>query len=197
MSGPLLTMIAVLLYGALHSLLATFWAKGKMEQRFGLRGRRAYRLVYNLLAVITFLPVLGVVAAYPGETMYRWPWPWVILSGFGQLTAVVLLLFGLLQTDPWEFLGLRQVVERPSGDEPQLQTRGLYRFVRHPLYSAGLVFIWLTPVMTASILALNIGISLYLYLGSAFEERRLVRQFGHAYEAYRRRVPRLIPRPRF
>lgn len=197
MTGPLLTLIAVLLYGALHSLLATFWAKGKLEQVFGPSGRRAYRLVYNLLAVVTFLPVMGVVAAYPGDTMYRWPWPWIVLTSVGQLAAVVLLVVGLLQTDAWEFLGLRQVVEGTSAHEPRLQTSGLYRFVRHPLYSAGLVFIWLTPVMTASILALNLGISLYLYLGSTFEERRLVRQFGNAYEAYRRRVPRLIPRPRF
>jgi protein-S-isoprenylcysteine O-methyltransferase Ste14 len=72
---------------------------------------------------------------------------------------------------------------------------GLYCHVRHPLYSAGLLFIWLSPLMTTSLLALNLGLTLYIIIGSIFEERRLVGQFGQAYVDYQRRVPRLIPRP--
>ncbi|MEJ2012830.1 MAG: isoprenylcysteine carboxylmethyltransferase family protein [Anaerolineales bacterium] len=193
MMGPLLTLLAMLLYAALHSLLASFGSKRRAEQAFGHPGRRFYRLAFNLVAVVTFLPVMAVVAAYPGQLIYRWPGPWIIVSSLGQLAAVMLLIIGLLQTNPWHFLGLQQLVERPSEHENELETGGLYRYVRHPLYSAGLLFIWLTPVMTTSVLALNIGISLYLYIGSTFEERRLLREFGPTYESYRRQVPRLIP----
>jgi protein-S-isoprenylcysteine O-methyltransferase Ste14 len=75
-------------------------------------------------------------------------------------------------------------------------TSGLYRWVRHPLYTLGLAFLWLTPVMTTSLLAFNVGMSVYAVIGSIFEERRLLAEFGTAYLEYRRRVPRLLPRPR-
>lgn len=72
-------------------------------------------------------------------------------------------------------------------------TGGLYRWVRHPLYTAGLVFIWLTPVMTVNLLVLNIGLTIYLVVGAIFEERKLVREFGAAYRDYQENVPMLIP----
>jgi protein-S-isoprenylcysteine O-methyltransferase Ste14 len=196
MIEPAYTFLAVAAYGALHSLLAADQSKRFSEAIFGLGAKRFYRLAYNIVGGLTFLPVLAVTAAYPGSHIYTIPWPWTLLSAIGQLLAVGLLLAGLRQTDPWRFLGLRQFVESESTAPVVFTTNGVYRHVRHPLYSAGLLFIWLTPVMTSSILALNIGISLYLYIGSLFEERRLVREFGQAYIEYRREVPRLIPRIR-
>jgi protein-S-isoprenylcysteine O-methyltransferase Ste14 len=198
MVGPLLTFLAMVAYGILHSLLASNRVKQLAERRFGAAGNRFYRIIYNLLGGVTFLPVLAITAAYPGVQLYSIPFPWIVLSTIGQVLAVGLLLAGLQQTDPWRFLGLRQLLEGESSPTAGLTRSGVYRHVRHPLYSAGLLFIWLTPLMTTSILALNIGISLYLYIGSTFEERRLEREFGPAYVEYRNQVPRLIPcfRPR-
>ena len=71
--------------------------------------------------------------------------------------------------------------------------KGLYRWVRHPLYTAGLVFIWLTPVMTVNLLAMNLGLTIYIVLGAMFEERKLLHEFGQAYADYQRRTPMLIP----
>lgn len=196
MAEALYTILAVAAYGMLHSLLASNRAKQLAQDLFGAAGKRFYRIVYNSLGALTFLPVLAVTAAFPGVQLYSIKWPWIALTTIGQVLAVGLLLAGLQQTDPWHFLGLRQFVEGDSAASTVFTTNGVYRYVRHPLYSAGLLFIWLTPVMTSSILALNIGISLYLYIGSVFEERRLVREFGQAYVEYRQRVPRLIPRMR-
>jgi protein-S-isoprenylcysteine O-methyltransferase Ste14 len=67
--------------------------------------------------------------------------------------------------------------------------------VRHPLYTAGLIFIWLIPIMSSNLLALNVGITLYLYIGSIFEERKLLAEWGDEYRTYQRKVPRLIPLP--
>lgn len=64
-----------------------------------------------------------------------------------------------------------------------LQT-GLCRWVRHPINTAGSVFIWLTPVMTANLLALNLGLIIYLVVGALYEERKLVRVFGEEYVRY-------------
>jgi len=142
---------------------------------------------------VTLLPVLAVPAAHPGTSLYSLEAPWLLAALAGQMIALLLLAIGLLQTDPWHFLGLRQLVETEPGKPPALLVKGLYRWVRHPLYTAGLVFIWLTPLMTTSLLALNLGLSLYILIGSVFEERRLLAEFGPAYAEYQQRVPRLVP----
>ncbi|HVP21556.1 MAG TPA: isoprenylcysteine carboxylmethyltransferase family protein [Anaerolineaceae bacterium] len=82
-----------------------------------------------------------------------------------------------------------------DGIPPHLVTEGLYRYMRHPLYTMGLVVVWLTPVMTWNTLALNLGITLYVFFGAYYEERKLHRQFGAAYEAYRKSTPMLVPFP--
>jgi protein-S-isoprenylcysteine O-methyltransferase Ste14 len=65
--------------------------------------------------------------------------------------------------------------------------------VRHPLYTAGLAFIWFTPLMTVNLLVLNIGLTVYIVIGAYFEERKLLREFGPAYAEYQRRTPMLVP----
>jgi protein-S-isoprenylcysteine O-methyltransferase Ste14 len=47
--------------------------------------------------------------------------------------------------------------------------------------------------MTLNLLTTYILFSFYFYIGSFFEERRLLAEFGAAYQAYQQRVPRLIP----
>ena len=181
------------MYGAFHSLLASPPAKAAARRWLGIPGTRLYRLAYNLIATATLLPVLAVPAAYPGSTLYRLEPPWLLAALACQLAALLLLAIGLLQSDVWHFLGLRQLVESEPGEPPALMVKGLYRWARHPLYTAGLIFLWLTPLMTTSLLALNLGLSLYILIGSVFEERRLLAEFGPAYADYQQRVPRLIP----
>lgn len=194
-AGSLCTFFAVAIYGASHSVFASRWFKKLVHERLQPASARYYRLAYNIVAVLTFLPVLGIAAARPGQVLYRIPFPYHLLTLLGQAIAVVLVLVGLLQTDPWRFLGLGQLFEPPHKGPQELVIHGLYRWVRHPLYAAGLLFIWLTPLMTTSVLTLNVALTLYIYLGSIFEERRLLVEFGQAYESYRRRVPRLVPIP--
>jgi len=194
MQGPLLALIVVAAYAALHSLLASVAAKARARAALGPVADRVYRLAFNLVAVVTFLPVMAVPALDPGRTLYIVPWPWSAVMVAAQIAAALVVLAGLLQTDPWHFLGLRQLADDATGAPPTLVTTGLYRHVRHPLYTAGAVFLWLTPIMTTTLLALYAALTAYLYLGTLHEERRLRAEFGEAYVAYQRRVPRLIPR---
>ena len=194
MLGPILTILAVSLYGLLHSILASRWAKSWAEQSFGPVARRVYRLVFNAIGLLTFLPVILIPGIFPGQTIYQLSGIGLILATLGQAVAVFILILGLLQTDPWHFLGVRQIIHQTMDGEQGLVVSGLYRCVRHPLYLAGLLFIWLLPVMTTSIMVLNLSLSIYIYIGSIFEEKRLQTEFGSAYSEYRTRVPRLLPR---
>jgi protein-S-isoprenylcysteine O-methyltransferase Ste14 len=191
--GPWVILFAVVVYGIVHSLLATLGAKARARKWFGSATDRWYRLVYNFLGIVTFLPILGLVAAYPGERLYVIPTPWSYLTLAGQMLAGLALVIGLLQTGIWSFLGFEQMLVDTPTSQPEMVTGGLYRWVRHPLYTAGLVFIWLTPIMTSGLLALNIGLTVYLVVGSYYEERKLVREFGEEYILYQQRTPMLIP----
>jgi protein-S-isoprenylcysteine O-methyltransferase Ste14 len=194
-AAALITLLAVALYGALHSLLASRWAKAGARRGLGPSADRFYRLTYNLIGGLTLLPVLALPARFPGTLLDQARWPWFGVMMAIQAAALLAILVGVWQTGAASFLGLQQLLHTETGSPGRLQVTGLYRWVRHPLYSAGLVFLWFSPVMTTSLLALFAGLSLYLYIGSLFEERRLLHEFGEPYHDYQRCVPRLIPRP--
>lgn len=186
-------LLVVAAWGFVHSLLASLSAKSRARGAFGPAANRLYRLAYNGIAVVTFLPVLALVAALPGRTLYRLHLPWVLLTIGLQVCAVLVAAVGVMQLGAASFLGLRQLVASPETTASGLAVTGLYRYTRHPLYTAGLMFIWLSPVMTTTLLALYIGISIYFVVGSLHEEYRMRSEFGDVYRDYCRRTPMLIP----
>jgi protein-S-isoprenylcysteine O-methyltransferase Ste14 len=107
------------------------------------------------------------------------------------------LLRGVAETGAIDFLGLRQISQPEALTAPSKQARlvvsGMYRYVRHPLYTFSMVIIWLMPVVSWNTLALMIGASLYLIIGTYFEERKLLHEFGASYAEYSRRTPMFIP----
>jgi protein-S-isoprenylcysteine O-methyltransferase Ste14 len=193
LAAPWLILLAVLLYSTVHSLLASSQAKAWAQRRLGKFGERGYRLFFNIFAGITLIPLLGLSAMLPDETLYSIPAPWVYLTTVIQGLAALMLLIGLFQTGIWSFLGLRQLMDTNPESQQKMVIKGLYRYVRHPLYTAGLIYIWLTPVMTINHLSLYIGFSLYLIIGALIEERKLQQYFGDEYKEYKVNTPMLIP----
>jgi protein-S-isoprenylcysteine O-methyltransferase Ste14 len=188
-----LILLAVLAYGLFHSLLASPTIKFQTGKLIGRSGDRWYRLAYNFVAVITLLPILLLPVLMIDKKIYSIPYPWVFLTMALELLAVITLVTGLRQTGITSFLGLNQALRSDDPPPVRLVTDGLYRYVRHPLYSAGLVFIWLLPIMTWNLLALSIGLTAYIFIGVIFEERKLLNQFGEEYAAYRHKTPMLVP----
>lgn len=187
-------LLAFAAYGSLHSVLASTGAKAAAVRGLGPAAQRWYRLFFNFQAIVTFLPILALTALLPDARLYGIPLPWVLLTGAVQAASGVGLLIGVLQTDARHFLGLRQLSGEGLSDHPgTLTVQGLYRWVRHPLYSFGLLILWLTPVMSWNVLAFNLGASAYIHIGVFFEERKLVAAFGEQYVAYRRITPMLVP----
>jgi protein-S-isoprenylcysteine O-methyltransferase Ste14 len=160
----------------------------------GATSTRFYRLVFNTGAGISFIPILIMVVFFPDRHIYTVTLPGAVFLLGGQIFAILMLLFSLFQTGAGEFLGIRQVFSDKHSSSQKMVVKGFYRYVRHPLYSAGMLFIWFSPYMTQNILTLNIGITLYFLIGTFFEERRLVKDFGQQYLDYKDRTPRFIPR---
>jgi len=184
-------ILSLLLWGLIHTLLASLRFKSFLANLFGTVAMRGYRLFYNVFSVISFLPILYLVAILPDARLYSVPAPWLYLMLLGQGVSVVLLIVGVLQTDTLYFVGLRQLFEEEK--PAKFVTNGLYRLVRHPLYTAGLLFLWLSPQVTVNSFTMYVGVTIYILIGAYFEERKLLREFGSVYVEYKSCTPMLIP----
>ncbi|MBI5841404.1 MAG: isoprenylcysteine carboxylmethyltransferase family protein [Chloroflexi bacterium] len=183
--------LAIAIWGIVHSILASNSAKDFFRGVFGSGFMRIYRLSYNVFAVLSFLPILYLMVALPDRPLYSVASPWNLLMPAGQGLAALLLLAALLQTDTLSFVGLRQLFEEEKPG--QLTTRGLYRYIRHPLYTFSLLFLWLTPTVTLNSFTVYAAATVYILVGAYFEERKLLREFGQTYADYKRVTPMLIP----
>jgi methanethiol S-methyltransferase len=204
--NPYLTfLLSFILWAGLHSLTSARRVKGQIARLLGQTAYEGlYRLLYNLFALLTFLPVFYLYMRLPDVVLWRVPRPWNLLASLLQLTGLIGLLYAIWQTDFFAFAGLKQAyryLRRQPVNASDSQTlgeslvvTGLYRYIRHPLYSFSMLFLWANPTMTRNSLVLAVTFSLYFLLGSMLEERRLGQQFGEAYRTYQAQVPRFIPR---
>ena len=186
-------VLAMALWGVVHSWLASLGVKEAARRLLGEGGLRGYRLMYNLVSLLTFVPILLLVGSLPDRILYLAPPPFEYLMFAAQFLALLGLLLAVWQTDALGLIGLRQLLGQEERSD--LVTAGLYRYMRHPMYFFGLLIIWLTPVMTANTLVTCLGLTAYVFLGAYYEERKLSRVFGRAYAEYKSRTPMIIPLP--
>jgi len=182
-------------YFLIHSLLASLWAKRRVAARWP-NLMPAYRLFFNLAAVLLLAPPLWLTYRWQGPWLWRWEGPWWWLANALAVVALGLFWWSLRYYDSGEFIGLKQWrdQERRVEDQERLHISPLHRWVRHPWYSLGLVLVW-TRDMNAAFLWTAIVITLYFIIGSRLEERKLMTYHGRAYRRYRAQVPGLIPHP--
>ena len=193
--GTIYLFVASILWGVVHTALASHGFKHAVRNLIGAPAfDRVYRFSYNLFAVASFFPIFMMLLEFPDRMLYSIPSPWMYLMVVGQGIAAIAMIAAVMQTGLWEFVGLSQFSPyygetKPSG----LINDGLYAYVRHPIYLAALVFIWLSPEMTLNRLVLWAVLSIYIVIGAYFEERKLLREFGSEYADYKARTPMLIP----
>ena len=185
-------ILAIAVWGLVHSVLASHIAKDTFRAWLGSGFMRLYRLAYNAFAVVSFAPILWLAWTLPDQPLYEIPAPWRYLMLAGQGASVLMLLVGVLQTDTLHFIGLGQLFEEKEKPS-KLVVGGLYRYMRHPLYTAGLLFLWLSPSVSVNSFTLYVAATVYIVIGAYFEERKLLREFGPAYAEYKKKTPMLIP----
>lgn len=183
------------LYGGLHSFLASTTAKRMAVRWIGPRGKLFYRLFFVLISIVTFLPLLYLVARLPDRGIYVIDYPLSLLTSLIQLLGLAIALVSLVQTGLAHFIGVDLILDWVNNieREPVFITTGVYRWVRHPLYTGSLLFLWAFPFMSWNLLAFNLGATAYFLIGSRFEENKLVNDYGQAYVNYRTRTPPFLP----
>jgi protein-S-isoprenylcysteine O-methyltransferase Ste14 len=180
-------------------LLVVTWYVLRMpferRSRRTLVSRNAKDLAERLrLAVSTIglgvFPLAYVAANWPHAASYRPHWP-LFLAGLLSAGGA-LVLFRLTH----RALGRMWSVSLQLREGHRLVTSGVYRIVRHPMYSA----FWLMALAQALLLpnwvagpAGLVGFGLLFALRIGPEERMMEEAFGEEYRAYRSRTWRVIP----
>ena len=93
-----LILLAMISYGLFHSLLASLRTKARVCRWFGPATDRWFRLPYNLIAILTLLPILFLPVLLMDQEIYVIRYPRVILTLILQVLAVIVLMVGLRQT---------------------------------------------------------------------------------------------------
>jgi methanethiol S-methyltransferase len=214
--------IAFILFALLHSFLASFKIKSFLIKRIG-SAMAFYRLAYNIFFLWLFFYLFEILPRPEVELFeLRFPWDIIILiPQFLALVGIIwtfrfFSLFefaGLSQIKRWKNgnfnenggrettvtgiqtkdLGNGKISKDVFDEKLTLKIEGPYKVVRHPLYLFTIIFLILRPTMDLFYLVFLIFLIAYFYIGSFYEEKKLVSAFGEQYRKYQESVPRLFP----
>ncbi len=135
-----------------------------------------------------------VAVALAWVRVWRFPAAWEPAAYWVGLA--MLIAGALLRRHCWRMLGASFTGDVRAHADQEVVTRGAYRYVRHPSYTAGtLMNVGIGVVMGnwASVLVLAAGSLLVYTYRMNVEERALVAALGDRYASFMRGRKRMIP----
>lgn len=107
------------------------------------------------------------------------------------------LVAGLVLMAGWHLArGGMKAVFGTAREKPEVISTGVFRIVRHPIYTGAILFYLGASLITLSIAsaAFTILIIVFYFLISRYEERILAEAFGEAYLEYKKKTGMLFPK---
>jgi protein-S-isoprenylcysteine O-methyltransferase Ste14 len=204
-AGALKVAVATVLFGLVHSALASSWAKDRAVELVGRATADAwYRPFFNLQALVLFGLLVLYIRRQPVRDLYHAKGPIAWLMRGGQAVALGMFLWAVVSVGLQHLAGYEnvrawsagaEVPPMPDGQEPApagsdaMKADGPLAYSRHPLNWLLLPLFWLQPRMTTRLLAFNVVLAVYVVVGSAAAEAHTLRAYGEAYRGYQERVP--------
>lgn len=195
--------------GFAPSLIINLGLLGLFAVQHTIMARPAFKRWWTKFVPVQVERSTFVLAASLILLLLFWQWHpmpgviWSVENPLGNMLLLALFWMGwlivLLSTfmiNHFDLFGLRQVwlhLRNQQYHHIQFQTNSLYRYIRHPIMSGFIIAFWATPHMTAGHLLFAAATTAYILIGVRFEEHDLREFLGKDYDAYRRRVPMLIP----
>lgn len=187
-------LMLISLFGIQHSIMARKWFKALFARYFPRPVERStFVLVSGILLfnlVYNWQPIGGHIWTVEAGSMLYYSLYVLFFAGWAILFISSFLI------NHFDLFGLRQTfLELQGKPYTQLKFRItlFYNYVRHPLYFGMLLGMWATPNMTVTHLIFALAISAYVVIGTLFEERDLVNEFGKTYKEYQSKKPMLVP----
>ena len=184
-----------ILWCAIHSGMICLKVTEYLKLRLGTYFR-FYRLIYNLVAILTIIPVISFGDSIEGSLIFQWKGYLLILQILLLAISIFLFIAGTKHYDIFQFLGIRQIWTGKSHSVitkgGELKTDGILSVTRHPWYLAAILLIW-SREFDLSVLITNIILTLYLIIGTLLEEQKLFYEYGESYRKYQKKVSMLIP----
>jgi protein-S-isoprenylcysteine O-methyltransferase Ste14 len=179
------------LHSTLISTTVTDFAKTKLGGGF-----RFYRLFYNVVSLVTLIPLVYYSHTLREAPVFRWEGPLWLVQFFLLAVSVYLFVAGGKHYSWARFWGIFQIKAGRAGsslaDSSTFVVSGIHRIIRHPWYLGGILIVWAQD-MSASTILINMVIDVYFMIGAVLEERKLVIEFGEEYREYQRSVSMLFP----
>ena len=103
--------------------------------------------------------------------------------------------FYLLHKSGGPHLRRKEQTNYPFEDTTNLVTHGIYKYIRHPLYSSLLFLSWGAFFKKPSLLGVlsSVAASIFIYLTSIIEEKENLLTFGSEYSEYMKRTKLFVP----
>jgi steroid 5-alpha reductase family enzyme len=195
----LLLIFILGLFGYTHSFLASLKVKEFIKQQFG-NAIAFYRLFYNLFSLVS-LYLIWEYAPHPSLKIYKLNPPFDYLVLIPQFISLIGIIWCFKYICFKEFLGLSQIErflnkeysEDELDEKMTFRVEGPYKYSRHPIYFFSIVFLVFRAEMDLFYLTMLVAFIIYFYIGSVYEEKKLIRIFGKVYEDYQKEVARIFP----
>ncbi len=187
------------LFGYSHTILSSKKIKNFIKEKFG-NLIAFYRLSYNIISIFLLVLILKY-APHPDITIYDLQSPYDFLILIPQFLGLIGFFWSLNYLCVSELIGIRQIKRwfrneydiEDLDEKTTLNIRGPYKFVRHPIYFFSILFLISRPTMDLFYLITFVCAVIYFYIGSIYEERKLVDEYGELYTQYQSIVPRILP----
>lgn len=195
----IIIILGFTLFAVSHSILASFKVKKIIAEKFN-NYMAFYRLLYNIIAVISIVLLIWLVPK-PDLIIYDLNYPYDIIILIPQFLSLTGIIWSLRYISTGEFSGIEQIKRwfknqydlNELDEKMTLVIEGPYKYMRHPILFFSGMFLIFRPVMGLFYLTCLICIILYIYIGSFYEEKRLIEKFGERYIKYQKEVPRFFP----
>jgi len=193
MKSVFIICVAIFVWGALHSILATDKSKlllGNISKTMS----RFYRIFYNIFSIVSLFPIVYLVIWLADKPIYTITYPWILVSFLIQVAAAGLMIIGIRQSGLLIFLGIEFKSNMDLNSKEQMITDGLYRIVRHPLYSLGLLNIMAKSSYDDEQIDINNRVN-HIYCNWCSFRGKTTRKknFGNDYGIYKLHTPMFIP----
>jgi steroid 5-alpha reductase family enzyme len=202
---------ATVAFALWHSFLCARGTKERVQSLLGeRRGKGLYRLGFNLQALACTGALALWILSRPHRLLYDAKAPIRLGLWAGQVASLAVCLSALWAIGARRFSGLhslqhlsegREQVFEPEAQGPplddggQVDSRGVFRWSRHPLEWAPMLVLWLSPTLKTNWLAFTALGTAYSLWGARHEEERLERVSGDSFREYQQQAAFFVGLP--